>query len=81
MEVALLRQISYILQPRGGNHYSFIGFASHKPVNKFYSSQQRVTQSQQLEMGLTAREETQAVARYICVSRHKKALIKRSQLP
>jgi hypothetical protein len=29
----------------------------NKPVNKFYSCQQRVTQSQQLEMGLTAREE------------------------
>lgn len=39
----------------------------NSPSVKDYS-QQRVTQSQQLEMGLTAREENQALARYIYAS-------------
>jgi hypothetical protein len=40
----------------------------NSPSVKDYS-QQRVTQSQQLEMRLTAGEETQAVAPYICFYR------------
>jgi hypothetical protein len=52
----------------------------NKPVNKFYYSQQQVTQSQQLEMELTAREENQALARYILFFRQQSNKVRHSEL-